>query len=87
MYRGGKTGARRRQCSSRNSHLEDGATWQASCSPSVQAEWKNSPGEIAAAKKVLRFRKRDVSGALLKSSVLRIFLNSYPSRILLLPKA
>ncbi len=40
-----------------NSHLEDGATWQASCSPSVQAEWKTLQGEIAAAKKVLRFRK------------------------------
>ena len=40
-----------------NSHLEGGATWQASCSPAVQAEWKTLQGEIAAAKKVLRFRK------------------------------
>lgn len=40
-----------------NSHLEGGAAWQASCSPSVQAEWKTLQGEIAAAKKVLRFRK------------------------------
>jgi hypothetical protein len=40
-----------------NSHLDGGNAWQASCSPTVQAEWKTVHEEIAAAKKVLRFRK------------------------------
>ncbi len=40
-----------------NSYLEGGAAWQESCSPTVQAEWKTLQEEIAAAKKVLRFRR------------------------------
>ncbi len=38
-------------------HLESGAGWQSNCSPAVQAEWKTVEEEIAATKKVLRFRR------------------------------
>ncbi|HTW79088.1 MAG TPA: protein kinase [Terracidiphilus sp.] len=40
-----------------NSLLQDVSAWQANCSPSVQAEWKAAQSDVAAAKKVLRFRK------------------------------
>jgi len=40
-----------------NNLLQDVSEWQTSCSPVVQAEWKAAQSEVAAAKKVLRFRK------------------------------
>jgi eukaryotic-like serine/threonine-protein kinase len=39
------------------SHLESGAAWQMNCSSAVRVEWKTVEEEIAAAKKVLRFRR------------------------------
>lgn len=37
--------------------LQDASAWQASATPQVQAEWKTTQAEVAAAKKVLRFKK------------------------------
>jgi hypothetical protein len=37
--------------------LQGVSAWQASATPGVQAEWKAAQSEIAAARKVLRFRK------------------------------
>jgi hypothetical protein len=37
--------------------LQDASPWQSSATPQVQADWKTMQSEVAAAKKVLRFKK------------------------------